>query len=123
MKTILFLSILLFLIDVPDAKSQYPIPSYDIPVNYRANFQEVNNGVSQIHDSRERRKVIVRTVCGSTGISSCTALVWVYRIDGQAIYGPFIVNPGTDLIVDVDDGLWGVYIESDGPIIVDVLIE
>jgi hypothetical protein len=123
MEKILLLTLLLLLVCPPDAKSQYPIPSYNTPVNYRANFEEKKYGISQENSSREKRKVIVRTVCGSAGITSCTALVWVYSLDGQTIYGPFIVNPGTDLIVDIDDRLWGVYVESDDPIIVDVWIE
>lgn len=123
MKKTLFVSVILFLFALQGLKAQNPIPSYNFPVHYRANFQERTGVAFQGDNCLEKRDVIVRTSCGSTGKTTCSATVWVYSLDGQSIYGPFTVYGGETLRVEIDERQWGVYVESDDHVIVDVWIE
>jgi len=123
MKKILSLGVIFFLLGFYTLKAQNPIPSYAFPVYYHANFQEQSIVSIQADNYREKRDVVVRTSCGGTGKTTCSATVWVYSLDGQTIYGPFTVNGGETLRVEIDDRQWGVYIESDDHVNVDVWIE
>lgn len=105
------------MIGIPVLKAQNPIPSYNVPVYYRANFQETEG------PTRARKKVHVYVQCGSVKTATCPATVWVYRLDMQVIYGPFTVAGGETLTFDVGEGEWGVYVESDNHVIVDVWID
>ncbi|MDD4604383.1 MAG: hypothetical protein PHF97_11340 [Bacteroidales bacterium] len=123
MKNILLLSIIFLLTGFSGLKAQNPIPSFQIPVHYHADFQEKSTGTISMDNGREKRNVIIRTTREISKITPCTATVWVYSLDGMTIYGPYITYSGVDLIVEIDDREWGVLVESDDLVIVDVWIE
>jgi hypothetical protein len=116
MKNLLFF-LVIFLMGVTAIQAQNPIPSYNFPVNQRANFQETQG------PTRAKKKVNVAVQCTSTKTLACSATIWVYSLDFQTVYGPFTVYGGGVLSLDVDEGEWGVYIESEDHVLVDVWIE
>jgi hypothetical protein len=59
---------------------------------------------------------------GGKNLGTCQATVCVYSLDGQTILGPYTVYGGEILSVPIDDREWGVYVESDDEITVDVWI-
>jgi len=96
--------------------AQYPIPSYNVSVRSRADFQEKN-------PAKGRRVMNIKVQCvGGKNLGTCQATVWVYSLDGQTILGPYTVYGGEILSVPIDDREWGVYVESDDEITVDVWI-
>jgi len=100
------------------SKAQNPIPSYNTPVYSIANFQE---GISKQNNgdaTRGKRSIIVH----SNGIPGTTATVYVYSLDLQTIYGPFTLYGGQTLQAEIDSREWGVLVESDDHITVDVSI-
>ena len=97
--------------------AQNPIPSYNFPVYQRANFQE------NLGPTRAKKKVNVAAQCGSVKTMTCSATVWIYSLDMQTIYGPFTLYGGQTLTLEVDGREWGVFVESDDHVIVDVWIE
>lgn len=115
MKHILFvITFMLVFSEFQNVFAQYPIPSNNVSVRERANFQE-----SQ--PARGKRKMNVWVQCsGSSFAGTCQATVWIYSLDGQTILGPFTVNGGETLSVQIDDRAWGVYMQTDNNIIVDV---
>jgi hypothetical protein len=49
--------------------------------------------------------------------------VLVYRLDQSISYGPYTVGCGQTLDVEIDYNLWGVLVESEVEVFVDVYIE
>jgi hypothetical protein len=115
MKNLFFaVTLMLTLGSFQQSFAQYPIPSYDVSVRSRANFQE-----SQ--PSRGRRNMNIKVQCGGIAlIATCQATVWVYSLDGQTVLGPYTVNGGETLTVPIDDREGGVYIQTEDIITVDV---
>ena len=109
--------LLVFMIGLSVVQAQNPIPSYNFPVYQRANFQEMQG------PTRAKKKVNVAVQCGSAKTSVCSATIYIYSLDFQTIYGPFTVSGGETLSMEVDGGEWGVYVESDDHVVVDVWIE
>jgi hypothetical protein len=68
---------------------------------------------------REKREVNVH-IRSAISDPNCQAMVWVYSLDQTTVLGPFTVNCGETLTIAIDDGEWGVLVESDEEIIVDV---
>lgn len=99
----------------------YPIPSANVKVNGNAIFQE---NYTNLHpkQTRERREVHVR-ITSASGSHQCQAMVWVYSLDHTTLLGPFIVNCGETLTVEIDEREWGVLVESEEDVIVDVWID
>ena len=94
--------------------AQYPIPSNNVSVRERANFQE-----SQ--PERGKRKINVWVQCNGSGfVGTCQATVWIYSLDGQTVFGPYTVYGGETLTIPIDDREWGVYIQTNNNITVDV---
>lgn len=62
-------------------------------------------------------------VVTSVGTKSCTATVWVYSLDQTTVLGPYTVTCGQTLSVPIDERQWGVLVESEEEVIVDVWIE
>ncbi len=119
MKRIFLLTILCFLSGVGLSYGQNPIPSYNAPVLSVANFQEGAPGFDTEESTRGKRTLIVH----SNGGTSSTATVYVYSLDLQTIYGPFTLDGGQTLYINIDTREWGVLVESDDHITVDVWIE
>ena len=118
-KTMKYLApfLIMFMVGLSALQAQNPIPSYNFPVYQRANFQETQG------PTRAKKKVNVAVQCGSVKTSVCSATIYIYSLDFQTIYGPFTVNGGETLSMEVDGGEWGVYVESDDHVVVDVWIE
>lgn len=96
----------------------YPIPSFNISVSQLANFQE-SDPTSVTDQTRGKRQVNVQVRSGSDN-GPCDATVWIYTLDRTTILGPYNVNCGETLTVEIDDREWGVLVESDYTIEVDV---
>lgn len=96
-----------------------PIPSFESPVNGQSVFQE--NNPSSKSNTKGKRKIYVK-VSSQRGVDSlaCEATVWVYSLDHTTIYGPFIVSCGETLEVEIDEREWGVLVESEFMVYVDV---
>jgi hypothetical protein len=56
----------------------------------------------------------------SVGYTNCEATVWVYNLDQNTVLGPYTVNCGETLTVEIDEREWGVLVESEEGVIVDV---
>ena len=98
----------------------YPIPSYNVLVDGNATFRE------DVHKpgfdkSKQKRWMHIR-VKPKGGTQLCQATVWVYTLDQSTVLGPFTVNCGETLVVEIDDREWGVLAESEEEIITDVWI-
>lgn len=125
MKKIFFISIILVaFIGIIRAYSQvmpiYPIPSFNIRVNGYANFREDYHSENS-KQSKAKREVDVQ-VKSVTGTGNCNATVWIYSLDHTTLLGPFAVNCDEILVTPIDDREWGVLVESEEDIIVDVWI-
>ncbi|MEI7724456.1 MAG: hypothetical protein WCK09_05080 [Bacteroidota bacterium] len=123
MKRILIFCVMISLYSIHSLNAQNPIPSYNFPVYQHANFQEQSRVQTKGDNCLEKRNVVVNTSCVGSGISVCSATVWVYSLDGQTTFGPFTVYGGETLYVEIDEREWGVYVMSDDHVEVDVWIE
>jgi len=54
---------------------------------------------------------------------SCQATVWIYSLDEQDILGPYNVSCEELLSVEIDERDWGVVVQSEYHVYVDVWIE
>lgn len=97
----------------------YPIPSYGVQVSGYANFREGYHNPAK----STREKMTANVVVTSVGTKSCTATVWVYSLDQTTVLGPYTVTCGQTLSVPIDERQWGVLVESEEEVIVDVWIE
>ena len=100
------------------APAQNPIPSYNTPIYDRANFQELAKSFNRFTRNASRRTVHVV----ATGSPSGMATVWVYSLDMETVYGPYVMWGGQTLLVEVDNRAWGVAVESEDHLAVDVWI-
>ena len=123
MKKILFISIF-FIASLSWAHSNaqgitvYPIPSFNVNINSLTNFRE--NRISQSLMQTEGKRVLdVEVKTPSNGLN-CQATVWVYTLDYSTVLGPFTINCGEPLSVVIDDSQWGVLIEPESEVTVDV---
>jgi hypothetical protein len=98
----------------------YPIPSYNVLVDGNATFRE------SVHkpgfNKSKQKRVIHVSIKPKNGTQLCQATVWIYTLDQSAVLGPFTVNCGETLTVEIDDREWGVLVESEEEIITDVWI-
>ncbi|MDD4604546.1 MAG: hypothetical protein PHF97_12185 [Bacteroidales bacterium] len=99
----------------------FPIPSFNIPVFGRALFQENVHPSDDNTEGRRRIHIQVSSQKASDTISS-SASIWVYSLDHTTIHGPYTVNLGATLIVDIDEREWGVMVESRETVVVSVWI-
>ena len=119
MRKILILIVLLSGLGMTSVFAQNPIPSYNVPVYHVANFQEQSKNNNVNYNSRYKRAIIIT----ANGAPSSIATVYVYSLDLQDILGPFTLMGGETISVEIDSRDWGVLVESDDHITVDVRIE
>lgn len=122
-KKLLPVVLLFFLCGFQQAFSQFPIPSYNVTVTSKANFQETQTSIGLVASPMAKRTMNIKINCA--GISSngtCQATVWVYSLDGQTILGPFTAYGGEVLSVPIDGRAWGVIVSTEDDITVDVWI-
>ena len=102
----------------------FPIPSFHVPVDSGtvARFRETTaNGDTK--SILEKRDVHVKITDQSSGGGNCGATVWIYSLDGLDVLGPFSVLCGETLVTAIDKRAWGVLVQSNDDIVVDVWIE
>jgi hypothetical protein len=96
----------------------YPIPSYNVTVDGYANFVNLHSGTNG--GSRKQRQVIVHLRSTMQENQNCHATIWIYSKDQTTILGPYDVACGETLTVGVDEREWGVFVDSETAVIVDV---
>jgi hypothetical protein len=102
----------------------FPIPSWQVPIDSgaTARFQEPK-ATGLLKSILEKRDVHVKLKSTNPENPYCEAEVWIYSLDGLDAMGPYTVHCGETLVVEIDDRPWGVYVDSEANIIVDVWIE
>jgi hypothetical protein len=99
---------------IPD----YPIPSTNIVVYGLADFANQPSILPKVIE--EKRQVHIHLTSVEQDQPDCQAMVWVYSLDGLTVLGPFTAVCGLTLDVDIDNRDWGVLVDSDIKVIVDV---
>jgi hypothetical protein len=99
----------------------WPIPFFNIPVFGRALFQE---NLHPTNDNTEGRRRVHIEVSSQKTPDTLTnpVTVCIYSLDHTTVLGPYSVNYGVTLTVDIDDRDWGVMVESSVTVIVSVWI-
>jgi hypothetical protein len=100
----------------------YPIPSYNVVVDGYADFMNQFSN-SQNNQNKAKRDVIVHLKSAVEPSLPCQATVWVYSLDLTTVLGPFSLVCGNELSVQIDERDWGVFVETEDKVIVDVWIE
>jgi hypothetical protein len=98
-----------------------PIPSYNVNVYYVANFQEKPNYTKSKRSFKEKRDLVIRT--SGFGGPTCICTVWVYSLDGKDVIGPDTMSCNEQRSFEIDERDWGVVVESDDHVTVDVWID
>jgi hypothetical protein len=101
----------------------YPIPSYNVPIDSGYAFFQERGNIALLDKTREKQEVDVRIIRRIPGISDCHAHVWIYSLDGVDTLGPYFVQCGETLTVEIDERDWGVLVETDSNVLVDVWIQ
>jgi hypothetical protein len=96
----------------------YPIPSTNVVVDGYADFANPTSPAPLI--ILEKRQVHIHVLTVSLNQPDCQATVWVYSLDGTTVLGPFTVLCGQTIDVDIDNRDWGVLVDSEAKIEVDV---
>ncbi|MFH1160083.1 MAG: hypothetical protein V1733_03950 [bacterium] len=122
MKTISLLLILGFVAAGQAGKAQKPIPSWNAPVYYEENFQESGTKPQGSKSAKGKRTMNIKAK-GTDGQTPCQATVWVYSLDERDILGPYTVDCEETLPVEIDERLWGVLVQTEDHIYVDVWID
>jgi hypothetical protein len=100
----------------------YPIPSYNVTVDGYADFMNQISTPQQNYDKGIRR-VIIHLKSAVEPSIPCQATVWVYSLDLTTVLGPYSLECGDELSVQIDERDWGVFVETEDKVIVDVWIE
>jgi hypothetical protein len=104
--------------------AQYPIPSYNVPVNPTAAFIDQTITPALTKDApMEKRRVGVQASHTSPDSTSNRVTVYVFRVDKSIILGPYYLNGDYPLYVDIDGQEWGVLVQAEHKVDVSVWIE
>jgi hypothetical protein len=103
--------------------AQYPIPSYNIPVQLKAIFLEKRITNPEKDSQKSKRRIVIQSTHLKSNLQPCTATVWVFSEDGRTTFGPFELPENSTLYVDIDEREWGVLVECDCEMIISVWIE
>jgi hypothetical protein len=96
----------------------YPIPSYNIIVDPVANFsQSVQAAKTEL--GKEKRGITVKLRQEALPCD-CFAEIWFYTRDQTTILGPYTLQCGESIRVEIDEREWGVLVQSEDVVIVDV---
>jgi len=123
MKKVLLCLSAVFLVGICQCHAQYPIPSYDVCINDYATFQEDESEQSPVEQVLAKRMLYIRASCGNKETGTCQATVWFYSLDRQTVYGPFTIYGDETIPREIDQRAWGVLVESEDGIYIDVWIE
>ncbi|MEI7663313.1 MAG: hypothetical protein WCK34_13985 [Bacteroidota bacterium] len=94
-----------------------PIPSY----NYQTTtVQSLFGEIRVSNNGKEKRDMDVEISTASHGSTPIFAKVWVVKKNGNIVKGPFIIHVGEPLSVPIDNGKWGVIVNCDWNVFIDV---
>ncbi len=123
MKTVCFILCFIVCISINSLSGQvvkiYPIPSYNVLVESSAIFQEM---LPSFNKAKREIKIHIIPSLKSDSIP-CFAEVTIYSLDHQTVLGPYTVNCGETLSVEIDDREWGVSVTSNTPVDVSVWVD
>jgi len=97
----------------------YPIPSYDVMVNGLANFEE-SGGTGSVNT--DAKKTISIISVGYNTLAPCNITICIYSLDGQYCLGPYTISCGQSFSIYVADRAWGVNVQTECAVEVDVFI-
>jgi len=95
--------------------AQMPVPSYDVPVTGKALFVDKGNPVNLNGGQQliaEKRDMNVSNDGGGNGPVGGSMIVYIARVDGSIVLGPYYVAPGQTITVPIDYNLWGVAVAT-----------
>ena len=95
----------------------YPIPSYNVLVSSLTFFQE-----SSSQNNKAKKDIHVQVNCAGKADTTCCASVVIYSLGGDFHYGPFRIYCGETLVQPVEEGEWGVAVDSECQVTVSVWI-
>lgn len=98
--------------------STYPIPSYNVIVDPAANFTQLLQ-LAKKEIPKEKRGITVKMRQVSQPCDY-SATIWFYSLDQTTILGPYTLQCGESMRVEIDEREWGVLVKSDNIVIVDV---
>ena len=119
MKKIILLSVIICFAYLGGLMAQVinPIPSFNFPMTpSQALFGEIrvnNNG-------KEKRDMLVEISTASHFSAQITAKVWVVKKNGNVVKGPYTIETGEPLSVPIYIGKWGVIVNCEWNVFVDV---
>ncbi len=99
----------------------YSIPSYNVPVDGYAGFISRTSPPPIPSKGKVDAKIHVRSATSVPPDVYVT--VWVSTADRSTLLGPFMVKCGETLTVSIDERQWGVLVECDTNVLVDVWFE
>ena len=98
----------------------YPIPSYNILLDGSANFRNLLTQKDTSNNCKEKRDIHIHLKSTVIGNTDCRATVWVYTLDQSTILGPYQIACDQTLTVPIDEREWGVIVQTDDEVLVDV---
>jgi len=125
MKKLFLISVLVCLAGLNQLFAANPIPSYNVLVSGKANFQESVKSKSS-GPSKEKRQMNIETSTStatpppSTGMGRAVVVAMLYKLDGSASMGPYYIGVGQSLSIGIDGSAWGVNIAAPDAALVSV---
>ena len=126
MKKLLLITLVLLIAGPLQLFPANPIPSYDLKMTYRANFQEKHFGQTGNQNGKEKRQMNIETSTStatpppSTGMGRAVVVAMLYKLDGSASMGPYYIGVGQSLSIGIDGSAWGVNIAAPDAALVSV---
>ena len=90
--------------------AQYPIASYDTPVNTGTYFSMDQSQSPAM--SAEKRKMNIDTTDPDTAPTAGFVTFMVYSLDMQSFQGPYTLQVGTSKSIEIDERPWGLVVLS-----------
>jgi hypothetical protein len=88
--------------------AQYPIASYDTPVNTGTYFSMDQSQSPAM--SAEKIKMVINTTNPNTAPTAGVVTFVVFSLDMQTFQGPYTIEIGTSKTVDIDERAWGLVV-------------
>jgi hypothetical protein len=127
MKKLVIISLLIFTflpgLTFSQTTNSYPIPSFNIEISGNAYFEESAFNLSPKDESKGRRVIKAGVQNTLMNFGTTAAVVWFYSLDKQDILGPFELQEGDVVSLEIDDRLWGSRIIPDSEMVVSVWID
>lgn len=116
----LLLVLIIFSGSIKLANAQFPIPSFNAIVDNRATFTEQQQTVKSPLNIDAKRFLKINRKPTKTPLSD----VYFYAgtLDGQTTLGPFYIEPGQTISIEIDNREWGIVVFAESEVILDVWI-